>query len=150
MNKEEFAAKLNNSEYPFGLSQELLKVAKENGLVVVYGASDDLMEFEGAINDEVGVCNGGDAIVSVSGILKEWDSLMEDSPTKEEVLQYLDNEKNSAVIEAIWCGDGEPYSFIYKTAIPHACFDVIEGDDKYCRGIVFSISDIANTEKQAA
>ena len=37
------------------------QIAKDSGLVIVYGASDDLMEFEGAIEDEIG-CYDGDTI----------------------------------------------------------------------------------------
>lgn len=140
MNKEELAAKLNNSQYPFGLDKDDKAAAIANGLVVVYGASDDLMELEGAINDEVGACNGCIAIVDAKGVMLDWEQLMDDSPSKDEVREYFEREKRSAEIEAIWNTDG--YSFTYKTEIPHAVFDVMEDDDKYCRGIVFAVADL--------
>lgn len=35
------------------------------------------------------------------------------------------------------------YSWIYQTDIPHATFEIVEGDDPYCRGIVFALADAA-------
>jgi hypothetical protein len=45
---------------------------------------------------------------------------------------YEDGEK---YIDAVWC-EGE-YSWTYRTNIPHATFDIYEGSETYCRGIVF-------------
>ena len=39
------------------------------------------------------------------------------------------------------CADPE-YTWVYHTEIPHACFDIVEGNEKYCRGIVFSLNDL--------
>lgn len=45
---------------------------------------------------------------------------------------YEDGEK---YVDAVWC-EGE-YSWTYRTNIPHATFDIYEGCELYCRGIVF-------------
>ena len=45
---------------------------------------------------------------------------------------YEDGEK---YIDAVWCEDG--YDWTYRTNIPHATFDIYEGSETYCRGIVF-------------
>ena len=34
------------------------------------------------------------------------------------------------------------YAWIYRTEIPHACFDILENGEKYCKGIVFSLNDL--------
>jgi len=63
---------------------------------------------------------------------------------EEEVLKrfgVLEQVKTGAKILALWCA-GDEYSWTYGTQIPHACFDVMENDMEYCRGIVFSIADI--------
>jgi hypothetical protein len=44
-------------------------------------------------------------------------------------------EDGDRYIDAVWC-DGE-CDWTYKTNIPHATFDIYDGCDKYCRGIVF-------------
>lgn len=69
MKKEELAAMLNGREYRNEITREEAAEAKAAGLVVVYGASDDLMEFEGAIRDELGCYDGGTAFVDKKGLL---------------------------------------------------------------------------------
>lgn len=48
--------------------------------------------------------------------------------------------KGAAKITAIW--DNYGYSWTYKTTIPHETFEIMEGEQKYCRGIVFSTDDL--------
>lgn len=52
MQANELAARLDGAEYPLRPSRELLAEAKAAGLVIVYGASDDLMEFDGAMKEQ--------------------------------------------------------------------------------------------------
>lgn len=134
MTKEELAAKLNGREYREELSSTEESNAKSWGLVVVYGASDDLVELRGAISEEVGVYDGGSVFLNSKGILtNECDD--EDCP-------YFEKEKEKAVvIEALWCKEGD-YSWTYKTDIPHATFEIMEDKEHYCRGIVFALSDV--------
>lgn len=50
MTLKEFANTLNGRDYGRSMfSKEEIKIAKENGFVIVTGASDDLMEFQGVI-----------------------------------------------------------------------------------------------------
>jgi len=57
-NDKEFAEMLNGREIGEEITLEETKIAKENNLVVVFGASDDLMEFKGAINEEIDCYEG--------------------------------------------------------------------------------------------
>lgn len=50
---------LNGREYGDEITREEEAMAKAHGLVVVFGYSDDNMEFCGAITDEVGCYDGG-------------------------------------------------------------------------------------------
>ncbi len=50
---ETIAKSLDGSAYPFEPPAETQRVAKEFGIVIVFGASDDLMEFRGAVRDEL-------------------------------------------------------------------------------------------------
>jgi hypothetical protein len=136
MTRFELAKALNGLQYPLHLSGELVAKAKENGLVIVYGGSDDLMEFEGAIHDEIGAYNGVDAKVCPAGVL----GCRGDIETDEELEEYLANKKIARLIQAVW--DSEGYSWVYRTDIEHTTFDIMEDDCKYCRGIVFSLSDM--------
>ena len=137
MNAIELANELNGTECPFMPTRDLIQRAIDNNLVIVYGASDDLMEFEGAIVDEVGALDGDVARVYKGGVLGSRDDL----DTDEELEAWLQNKANSKTIEAKWC-ETEEYSWTYQTDIPHSVFDIVEGDEKYCRALVFSVDDI--------
>ena len=133
MNRQELAASLNGREYRDEMSRAEETLAKESGLVVVFGASDDLMEFRGAVNDEIGVYEGGFAYFTRAGLLVN-ECENEDCP-------HFARLKDAATpIGAQWSVDG--YSWVYRTTIPHSTFDVLEDGDKYCRGIVFALSDV--------
>lgn len=132
MSTQELANALNGREYRNEITDTEEQEAKKNGLVVVFGASDDLMEFRGAVNDEIGALEGATAYFTNAGLLiNECDN--EDCPHFKKALAA------AATINAKWDTDG--YSWIYETAIPHSVFDILEDGDKYCRGIVFLLSD---------
>ncbi|MAE20587.1 hypothetical protein CMK12_16955 [Candidatus Poribacteria bacterium] len=144
MNIATLAEKLHNTEYPINIPQDILDEAKANRLVILCGYSDDMMDFSGAISDEVDAMNGGTAIVYPGGLLGSRDDIDED----EAMEAWLKAKKQAVEIEALWCEEDD-YSWTYRTTIPHATFDVIEGDEKYCRGIVFSLDDLqARNEEQ--
>ena len=129
MTKKEFAEKLNGRQYapyPQFLPSEI-QTAKENGFVIVYGASDDLMEFDGAIIDEGGCFDGGEVYFDKNGVSQ-------------------DGTERANMIEALWCEgtnvDGCQATWSYKTDIPHETFEIWEDEELYCIGLVFSIEDI--------
>jgi hypothetical protein len=122
---QEFALKLDGREYGSEITREEHKEAHENGLVVVYGASDDLIEFNGCIDDEFSCWRGADF-----GIKRK------DMSVKEE---YQGNKNR---IKAIWNNKELGTSWNYETNIPHATFKIVEEEDLYCIGIVFSIYDL--------
>ena len=145
MNKVEFAELINGCEYRNELTKEQEQLAKENGLVVVFGASDDLMEFRGAIYEETGAWDGGKAmIVKKKGgkidVLSESDY--------EEVQGLIDDKEldlqiNFVEVIAEWCPKELPNtSWLMKTDLPHATFDVMEDGELYCRGIVIERYEI--------
>ena len=127
---KEIAALLDGMEYNEELPVEVVSDAKRNGVVIVFGASDDLMEFRGAIEDEADCYKGGFILFDKGGLVKnKCDN--EDCPYFREKLLP------SKYIEAIW--DSEGYSWIYKTGIIHETFEILKEGRKYCRGVVFSM-----------
>ena len=62
MTMETLAAILDGREIGSEITKAEADQAKAAGLVVVFGASDDLMEFRGAIYDEIG-CYTDDGVV---------------------------------------------------------------------------------------
>lgn len=133
MELKEFAESISGREYGYApFTEEEIKTAEENGFVIVYGASDDLMEFEGAIRDEGSCYDGGKVFFNRNG-----------------VCQDSEDEKNYPNwIEALWCDDsardesGNIITWTYRTDIPHETFMVYEDGESYCRGIVFNINEV--------
>ena len=134
MNAKELAEQLNGTEYPVHISHDLGRAARNDGLVIVYGASDDLMEFRGAVDEEIGCYDGGTAHLTSKGLLKN-ECESEDCP------HFAKLKKTAATIDALWCEE-ESYSWTYRTDIPHETFEVVEDGEKYCRGIVFALADV--------
>ena len=96
--------------------------AKDAGLVVVYGYSDDNVEFRGAIDDEIGA--------------------YEDTNAENCTCPYFEAAKKAAkTITAIW-RDGEGPSRVFSTDIPHETFAIMEDGEPWCIGIVFSMEDL--------
>lgn len=59
MTKEQMAALLNGREIGQEITKDEEHIAKESGLLVVFGASDDLMEFRGKYRQEFDCYDGG-------------------------------------------------------------------------------------------
>lgn len=116
-------------EYYHETTDEQEKIAKENGLVIVFGNSDDLCEFRGAVNDEVDCFEGTDIYLDDAGNIAN--NLDDFDPADSS--QYR-------LIKAVWGNDD--VSWTYETDIPHETFDVYEDGELYCKGIVFSLSDL--------
>lgn len=130
MNIKEFAKSINGKEYGYPqFTREETEIAKENGFVIVYGVSDYIIKFEGAIYDEGGIqgCGGfwfnKKFICQKSGedgIFENW-------------------------IMPLWCkeySDRKSIPWTYETNIPHETFMIYAGGEPYCRGIVFSVDDV--------
>lgn len=143
MNAKELAKQLNGSEYPLSIPDQLAEQAKAAGLVVVYGQSDDLMEFRGAVRDEFDCYGGGTAYVDSVGVLRDREQIEND----DELKQYFERKPKAKAIEALWCAE-EDYSWTYKTAIPHETFEIVEDGEPYCRGIVFALADVSEQQSQ--
>ncbi|WP_054926212.1 hypothetical protein [Pseudomonas sp. NBRC 111142] len=140
MTKEELAAQLNGLEYPVRIPGALIAAAQSSGLVILCGASDDLMEFYGARREEIGCYDGGFAYVDQAGVLPDPDCLDDDD--SEAAQDYHQRKPYAKSIEAQWCKE-DGYSWTYNTDIPHATFEVVEEGEPYCRGIVFALADLA-------
>lgn len=133
MTIKEFADMLNGRERGKEITLPEIKQAKELGYVVVFGASDDLCEFQGAIDDEAGCYCGGTIYLNNEGIVEEEDAC-------EECKLYLQYLKQCKTIEVVWCGS--EYTWEYKTDIPHETFSIYEDWQPYCQGIVFDVKEL--------
>ena len=140
MNSKQLAELLNNREYRNELTRNEEFQAVSDNLVIVFGASDDLMEFRGAIHEELDAYEGTTAYLDADGL----------------VVNECDNERcpyarklaaTAKKIKAVWgkddyVWDKDDYAWVYQTDIPHETFDILDNGEKYCRGIVFSLDEV--------
>lgn len=139
MNAKQLAKLLTGREYGQEIDRTEEHQAKAAGLVVAFGASDDLLEFRGAIHDEIGCYDGGIATVDKEGVLPDFEDI--DRDDKDEMRNYFKREGRGVEVEAAW--EGEPgYSWVIRTSIPHETFEIVEDGEPYCRGIVFALADL--------
>lgn len=139
MTKEELAEKINGRQYRDELPKELHKLAKKEGLFVINGASDDICQVGGLGDTEVSCFDGGDIVFCKDGDCENVEFIAdEDDENRRKKLLKAKKAKN--IVKAVWCDGDWPWT--YKTKIPHSTFQIWEGDDKYCIGIVFSVKDI--------
>jgi hypothetical protein len=129
---KDWAKLLNGREYGMEITNEEEARAKKEGIIVVFGASDDLMEIRGFVEDELSCFEGGSAYFNDKG-------LIENKCNNDECPYFSRSIDESMSVTAIWDIDG--YSWGYETNIPHEAFDIMEDGEKYCRGIVFYIKD---------
>lgn len=132
----QFAAVLDGREYGNEITKKEEADAKANGFVVVFGYSDDNMEFRGAIFDELSCYGGGEAFVTKDGILMNECDGGDDCPYFAKVCE------RASKIEALWCAENDGPAWTYKTDIPHCTFIIKEDGEPFCRGIVFALSDV--------
>lgn len=137
--KEELAATLNGRKERSELTSDEDRLAEESGLLVVFGYSDDNIEFRGAFSDEAGCYDGGDIRITAEGVLESWDNL--DKDNKDDVRAWFEKDKRAKTITAFWNQDG--YCWTYAIDVPRAAFEIISDDgSKYCRGIVLAVADL--------
>ena len=141
MTAKELAEMLSGREVGNEIGGPVVQWAKESGLVVAYGYSDDNVELCGAINDEVDSYDGGTVYLTETGILE--------SPSCECAedcdCPYFDAARKKAkIIKAVWHDKGAP-CWTFETDIPHETFTVMENGEPFCVGIVFSMEDLGVT-----
>ncbi len=134
MNMIEAAAQLNGCEYREEGTRDIFAAMKDARLVAVFGASDDLLEFRGAVYDEM------DAIEDATAYFIG-DGLMLNACEDDGCPYFAKMLKRAAEVKAEWRPDGFDGLWLITTALPHAQFDVMDDGELYCRGLVFSLAD---------
>lgn len=136
---KELAEKLNGRQYREEITDTEELVAKWNRLVVMFGASDDLMEFRWAIDDEIG-CYGWAVVRFLDQKLFQREDPFGDEEEQIDFLEkYWINIKDVILVSrsGISCSPWD-----YETMIPHEKFKVMEEWDVYGYGLVFSLDSL--------
>ena len=150
---KEFAAMLHGRDRQPNMTPDEVLLARECGFVVVYGDSDDRVEFEGAIRAEGHTnplakdCPAGVLILSENG------KLLDDESTV--YADYLRINRN--VIRVFYCSR-DRLNWVFETDIPHETFQTYDGgydedfanfDGGFARCIVFEFSALKTIEQDA-
>lgn len=131
------ARKLDGHEYPFREAKDFHAEAEAQGLVFAYGMSDDLLEFCGAIEDEIGAWEGATVQVGPSGLIRNECCEGDNCPN------WGVSDIKSVPLKAVFHDSDAPYCWTIETAIPHATFDIVEDGEKFSRGVVFGLASVS-------
>ena len=136
MTAKELAQMLNGREYGFEITVQEEQMAKDSGLVVVFGCSDDILEFRGTFHKEEDARWNRATHLTKEGVVKK--------PCIEsgECEYYAKCTKGAKEINAVWYDANAGAAWSYKTDIPHETFDIYEDGELFCVGIVFSVDDL--------
>lgn len=134
MTVSEWASMLDGREYRSEVDAREHEHAKKDGVVIVFGSSDDLMEVRGAVCDEGDCFDGGTFFIGLGGLN------VDDHNCDCEFCGFDKVMGSCRKIEAVW--DVEGFSWVYRTDIPHKTFTIMDDGDRYCRGIVFAVDEL--------
>lgn len=144
MTPQEFADMINGRQYGDEVNSDEQRLAAKHGLVVVFGYSDDNVEFRGWIYDETGAYGAkGKAIrFTIDGkILREPSEEEREVLEKFGVLDDVLNSPETASVRVWWRREENSPCWTFEANFPHATFEVKEDDELFCRGLVFKLED---------
>lgn len=127
--RDELASKLNGREYREEITKEEEAWAKQNRLLVVFGASDDLIEFRGLINDE----SGAPGAIELHRNARGWGVV--NFNDEDEPLEPRDFWINTESGESGW-------TFELPPSCVAARFAIVEDGDAYGEGLVIHEDDL--------
>ncbi len=132
MNAREFAAMLDGRQYLNEITDMENELARENGLVVMFGYSDDNVELRGYFDDELPVSESREIKI----FFNHGAYLLEEPCCRgcSVVMMMKDRVK---CVNAIY----EQGAWRFETKIPHETFRIMEDGELFCTGIVFSVRD---------
>lgn len=146
MTPKTLAELLKNREYGCEINDGEAANAALNGLVVMYGAGDDTLEFRGAINGEVSAYQGTRVQIDSDGIIPMLDDIRDDY-SNEQMLEWAARCRHGVIVHARWDCDNTAWSFIFtknsKCLDIGVEFNINEDGEPFSTGVVFHISELS-------
>ena len=135
LTKEQMARSISGNQYLQEISPLDRIIAKNSGLLIIYGASDDITVFDGVIMDEAGAYDGENHKILSNGDIFNRDDLHDQIVSKGyRVPQTKIN------VTAEFAPDDVECTWRITTDVPFAPFNIFEDDDLYCIGAVVEFS----------
>ena len=120
LTKEKLAEILHGRNYLEETTRPIEIIAKENNLVICFGGRLDIIKFKGSV--------------------EELFEINEDIYFDKKLANFgFENEYPNHI--KITCYENDCF-WNYKANFPVATFDIFEGRDLYCKGLVFSLEDL--------
>jgi hypothetical protein len=119
---EELAKLINGHNYEDSFTKYVMKIARDNSLVIVSAIGDDTIQFDGAFHDEIDLFRGGDVYVTEEGI-------------------FTKPKEGRIKINVFW-EDRGLCVWKFLTIIPHYKFIINKDSRRWCEGIVFCLKDL--------
>lgn len=148
---KEWAELFDNCEYGNEPIDDYIREMKEDGVVAVYGQSDDLMEMSGAYENEY-ACYGKksqfthfDGRFVTEDMIDEFLAMVKDEYTElyKSVSKYITEKTESNFYVKAYTTIPD-CQFHYETNIPCEWFTILDEDGKlYCKGFVFDIKSLS-------
>lgn len=138
MTKEELAALLNGRGYMNEITRAEEAQARAAGLIVAFGASDDLLEVRGAASEELGAYNGG--VFPFRAVNSSFEAIEERDNERDLIKAGWTPPPVAVTIKAAWAPADEAVSWLITSDKPFAAFKIMEGDDVFCIGAVIDPS----------
>lgn len=128
---QDFAAALDGREYKQEITPDEIAAARDAGVVIIYGKSDDTTVLCGAIDAETDTSGGGTIYLTAE------DGLFEDCPC--DCIHSRRAKARAKVVDVRFCKGA--YVWSYDTDLPHATFEIRDNQPnskniKFCEGIV--------------
>lgn len=122
------ANRLNGNTYGNEYTESDISYAKEHKLLIITGASDDLVEFSGYYEDEGGCYGGGIITFDKDGVSQDSDDIR----------------KNE--LRIFWCKkqykDTRIITWSYEVDISCERFLIYEDEDIFSEGIIIDVEDL--------
>lgn len=128
-----------NLQYGNEIPKAIRDEAADNGIVIAYGDSDDLLELRGAVHDELGAWKGTTAHFYQGGIITN-------KCDNENCPYHIDAMREGVPVQLIWGSPGGP-TWSFKTDIPHETFIISEDGHPFCVGIVFALHNVVRSQE---
>lgn len=119
---EELAKLIDGHNQEDQLTKYVMKIARDNHLIIVSAIGDDTISFDGAFHDEADLFRGGDIYIAEDGV-------------------YTRPNQDRVKINVFWENNGLCV-WKFLTVIPHSKFIINKNNKKWCEGIVFSLKNL--------
>lgn len=143
---ESVAQSLDGVEYREEDAKIDASALRAAGIVVAFGASDDLLELRGAVYDEFSAWEGTTLLILNGHAVSKYDLLgaRDGMGDYDHLIKWIIDDILNAghpTVTAEWAPEGKGCAWEITTTLPYAPFRVMKDGELYCYGAVFKLPE---------